>query len=325
MSTRDSIEEAEETLLLARRGDDVADELIAHLRTVGALPFSNEMFRVLRALKLALLGGTSAEGVTAVVEDVLPMGIDARLRGLLLRDGDPLTTATLPKAPWAIPARASLEEAIARVWRACPDAERLVEALQRRALGMAIFEEQRTRAPLLGYLVYHERDEYEIPKAQRKARRPPFDRREALAWEPFGDVSVVIGSAPAHGAATLRDGVRIPEPLRAFYAVHAGFRDGMWSLSSPEQLLLWHEMLEVDGATVVRAEDPKERRRADALLSFFSYGDDMSELFDLSSGDDDPPVRTWGEGTLYAGAKSFAEWLAARTSLFVKAADPDDP
>lgn len=326
MSTRDAIDEAEETLLRARRGDDVADALIAHLAALDALPWSNEVFRTARVVRLALLGGTSAAGLAAVVEKELPLENKGRLTGLLLRDGDPLTTR-LPKTPWTIPARASLEEALARVWRACPDAAPLVEVLQRRALGLAIFEEARTGAPLLGYLVYHERDVYEIPKAQRKRRRPPFDRREALAWEPFGDLSLVVGRAPLAGTPTLRDGVAIPSPLRAFYAVHAGFGDGMWSLAPPDQLHLWSEMMpEGEGASLVRTEDKRERRRGDQLLAFFSYGDDRSDLFDLSTGDDEPPVRAWGEGCLWSGpGRPFADWLTDNRALFVEAADPDAP
>jgi hypothetical protein len=197
-------------------------------------------------------------------------------------------------------------------------------------LGLALFEEEGTRAPLLGYLLFHERDEYEIPKEYRKRPRPRFDRREALAWEPFGDLSIMIGRAPLVGSPTLQAGVSIPAPLRAFYDVHAGWSRQMWRLSSPDELLLWHQMLEVDPATLVQAEtaddeprpDPDQVRRADALLYFFSYGDDCSDLFDLAAKHADPPVRAWGDGFLYRGADAnFRKWLEGNIALFVGSAD----
>ena len=295
-------------------------ELVAHLGALGKLPFSQETYAVERVVRLALLGCSSRGGLCALLERELPNGIRARVRGLLLRDGDPLGEA-LSQTPWAIPPGAALTEAIAHIWRPCPDGARLAEELQRRVLGLALLEESETNAPLLAYAMIHERDEYSIPKADRRRPRPAFDRRQALAWEPFGDLSLIVGNAPlALNALSLS----IPPSLRAFYGVHAGWRNGMWCLSAPEEICGWHNVLGIDGATLVRTETDGEERRADALLAFFSYGDDRSDLFDLSTGSDDPPVRAWGDGMLYAGpGVAFREWIRENLTLFLAAGDDE--
>src|SRR5437016_6191897 len=109
---------------------------------------------------------------------------------------------------------------------------------------------------------------------------------------------MIVGAGPAPQP-TACEGIHLPRPLRDFYAVHAGFRDGMWELHNPDNVRLWSEMFNHTGLQPVRCHDDDEMYYSSDLLYFFSYGDDRSDLFDIDNDPDDPPVRAWGEGGLY--------------------------
>ncbi len=291
-------------------------ELGDALDVLDAQPWSTKVFEAKRTLLLALFGGSSREGMLRALAAELPMRISgAEIRGVLLDEGDPLS-APLPANPWGIRRHHTLVDAIDHVWDLF-DAPRLTGALLERVVALVLLEH--AGAPLLGYVRYHERDSYDIPKAFAKKRKPPFDRRTALAWEPFGDLSMFAGAAPTTAKTTKRRW-RIAEPLRALYRVHAGLGDGMWSLAGPTELMPWSEMLGHDSPQVVAAEDADEQIRSDQLLYLFGYGDDRSDLLDIRDRDE-PVVRAWGDGHLYAGAgEPIGEWLEGLTPLIVKIA-----
>jgi hypothetical protein len=293
---------ARRVLQRARAGKATSQQLIEHFDALATAPWSSEIFDVQREIELALVAGDSPAGVARVVAREHPMR--DKPRALLFRDGDPLTTAW-PENPWHISPRDGLGATVRRLWARLGDA-RLVPGLERRVLGLALFESQ------LGYLIIHERDKYQMPDGLFDAPRPRFDRREGLAWAPFGDLSMLVGERPVEALAP-----NVPAALGPIYAANAGL-SRMWSLAGPSNLLLWKDMLQVDGAQIVRAEDPDERRRADELLYFFSYGDDTSDLFDLTDGS----VRSWGEGCLWKNRRTFDEWLDEVTPLILYAESP---
>jgi hypothetical protein len=293
------IREALDAVEQARLGMDVTDRLLACARALeSASDPSSERHAAERAVRLALFAGASRDGVRHVVE---AMTAHTRFSpfevvGLCFREGDPLNEPWADN-PWGVPAAATLGQALDAVW--APAREHVATFLRvtrERLVGLAHLRDGRGAA-VLGYLT---------------APAPPFDRRRALAWN--GDPSLFLGSAPAPDPQP-KPGIVIPEPLRALYRVHGGLREpgfGSWSLASPDELLLWSEMLDHTEPTAVSAEDEDETVDSDELLAFFSYGDDRSDLFELT-GDDDPPVRSWGDGMLFAGDEErFWSWFNGR-------------
>lgn len=316
------LDEARACLQRVRAGEDVTAELSEHLATVTALPYSRERYTVARVLRLALFGSSDHALVEEVVRDRLPVGVGDGPRGLILREGDALGVP-MADNPWRIPAEATLDEAITRIWGGvAEDVGRFVTQLRQRLVGLALFEYD-PGAPLLAYLFYHERARYEIPEEFADAPRPSFDRRNALAWEPFGDLSAFVGHAPAPEPSA-REDVTLPETLRDFYAVHAGMRSGMWWLYAPGDVSPWSDMISGGRPEPVRAQDGQTRLSSE-LLDFFSYGDDRSDLFDLADDPDDlddPPVRGWSRlGLDAAPGERFWPWFDGNTSLFLGEAD----
>ena len=301
----------------ARAGEDVTRELLAHATALAALPWSQETFAVDRLVRLALLASPKREGIDRVIEKELPLGCSATVTALLLPDDDPLREC-LPENPWHLPPDIPLAHALEQLWRPIDDPDFLGE-LKKRVLGLALLREA-GGAAMLGYLLYQERDSFDVPLEHRERARPSFDRRAAFAWQPFGDATLVVGRAPAAGSPTLRPGVRVPPCLAELYAIHGGMKGGLWSLYSPGSLLLWSEMLGHDPPRFVNAEDEDEERMSDQLLAFFSYGDDRSDLFDLA--EDDPPVRAWGDGMLYASeGEPFWDWFTDKHTLILRRAE----
>jgi hypothetical protein len=102
-------------------------------------------------------------------------------------------------------------------------------------------------------------------------------------------------------------------------------RGGMWWLSGPEDLLTWSEMLGHTEPARVRAEDPAEEILSSDLVSFFSYGDDRSDLFDIRPGPAGAVVRAWGDGELYAGpGERFWDWFDEKPPLILMFPREDD-
>lgn len=301
------IAKAHDLVARARAGEDVVRELIRHHLALRELPWSSEAYAAARGVCLALFGSASREAVEIVLRDMLPRGFaGAALRGMMFREEDGLR-APFAASPWALDGEEeSIDAAIIRIWSAAPEAEPLAVELARRVVGLALFEHE--QQSFLAYVVYSEMDCYKAPAGDR----PPRTRKAALAWQPFGDVGVVIGAAP-----TLQFPGATPMPLRSFYRVHGGLRDGMWSLASPSELTRWSDMLGHGGP--VQCEDPGEECRAEDLLSFFSYGDDRTDLFELTRSG---RVRAWGDGVLYRRAwGSFSAWLRDHVGLLVGAAE----
>ncbi|MFC7248160.1 hypothetical protein ACFQO7_37355 [Catellatospora aurea] len=312
------LDQAHAHLELARAGMDVSADLLRSLAALDELPWSTQRWEVIRVIRLALLSSTGGDHFPAVLGDLLPqrhlLGEAPGLRGLILRDGD---TLGVPFAanPWQIGPSARLDEAITRVWSAVDVlAPGFVERLRRRLLGLAMFTGT-ADAPVLAYLHYRESERSTVDGGSRDASRPPFDRRHALAWAPFGDVSAFLGDAPAHRP-QVRDGAWLPAPLRALYSVHGGMGDGMWQLWGPGFVRPWSQVLGHHEPARVRVEGNAQTRLSSELLEFFSYGDDRSDVFDLADDPDDPPVRAWGDGMLYAHrGVPFWDWFDGQATL----------
>jgi hypothetical protein len=321
-----ALERARRCVEQAKGGADVTAALAESLGALAELPSSQERWEVERLVRLALFASPDPERVGAIVRMALPywvtpVGNDGRDRGLLLREGDPLARP-LAGNPWGISPTATLDEAVTRIWAGVADhAAAFIEELRRRLVGLALFDDS-SGQPFLAYLLYQERDRYDVDEEFVDAPYPPFDRRCALDWALFGDVTAFVGYPPAPRP-TPRLDVSLPAPLRAFYSVHAGMKDVMWQLYRPEEVGPWSIMLGHDSPRPVAVEDAGETRLSSELLDFFSYGNDASDLFDLAADPTDPPVRGWGDGMLYAGpGEPFWTWFVDHTDLFLgRAAD----
>lgn len=333
----DSLSELRAAIDRARAGEDATAALLEHLEAVQGLGWSEASYAVTRVAHLALLAGPTFEGVVRAIQGraLFTLGIDAqRPSGLLLRDGDPLNRP-FPENPWGIPPTSSLEDALARVWAPVRDeAGAFFADLEDHVVGLALYEDARTRESVLGYILFHELDRYEIDEALVGVDKPPRDRRSGLLWEPFGDVAMIAGRAPSAAERT-QGGLAIPAPLAAFYRVHGGLRSATWRLSPPDQIITWSEMLGHTTPQPVDAMDDAERILSSDLLSFFSYGDDRSALFHLTGRPfhltgrpfhptgrpSDPPVRIWSDGRLsQAGAgagEPFWDWFDRSSSLLL--------
>jgi hypothetical protein len=325
------IDTAWEHLARARAGVDVADTLAGDLDTLEALPYAPEtwaqVYAVKRVIRLALFASAHREHVDRVIGDVASYLVGVGngrpvLRGVILREGDPLGRS-FPDNPWGIPADATLDAAVMQVWAPVTDrAPRFLAALRKRLVGLALADDHRGE-PCLVYLRRHDLDAHTIAEDFRDRPRPARDRRHALAWEPYGDVTSFTGDRPdpeAQGRAR----THVPEVLDVLYAIHSALYNGMWHLPQAPYLRLWSEMLSHDDRTAVNTEDPDEVVWSEDLLHFFSYGDDRNELFDLTGDSANPPVRAWGDGTLYARPErlvTFWDWFDDNTDLFL---DPVD-
>jgi len=314
VSAEPHLDEARACLARARAGEDVVAELAEHLGIVAVLPYSPGRYDVEQGLRLALFASADRGAVEKIVWAALPGGAGGSLRGLILREGDPLG---LPMAdnPWRIPATATLDEAITRVWGGvAEDVGRFVTELRRRLLGLALYDDD--GEPLLAYLHFEDNGWPAGP-------RPPFDRRHALGWEPFGAVSAFVGYAPDLDPAP-REGVPLPETLRDFYAVHAGLEGERWWLWAPGNVSPWSETIGDGTPEPVRDQDGQTRLSSD-LLEFFSHGDERHDLFDLADDPDDlddPPVRGWSRDGLDAGTGvRFWPWFDGNTGLFLGLGD----
>lgn len=287
------------------------DSLIAKLDALDAEPWSQETYEKKRGIVLELLAGATREGVERALRYALPMQMRAAtIRAVLLDEHDPFSQP-FPDNPWGITPHHDLVDAIDHVWDLF-DAPKLTQAMLERVMGLVLIDDG--GVPLLGYLHVHELESFEIDGEYAKKAKPPFDRRHAKDWLPFGSVTMSIGRAPSE-ATTSKYGHTLFEPLRRLYRVHAGIFDTMWGLSGPDDLLPWNRMLEHDPPRNV--SDENEPIRSDELLYFFGYGDDRSDLFDIR----DPEewlVVAWGEGHLYDNKGTpLAEWLDEQTSLIL--------
>ena len=295
-----------------RAGEAVApDALVAALDELVAEPWSDEMYEAKRAVTLALLASSTRVALYRAIAELAPIGTPATIQAVLLDEGDPLTEP-FPENPWGIGPHATLVGAIDHVWDLF-EAPRLTNALLERVLALVLLD--LPDGPHLGYVRVYELDSYAIDKAHAGKPRPPHDRRHAMQWLPFGDVTMFLGAAPSD--ATHGKYGPIPAPLRVLYRCHAGLHDGMWRLAGPDDLLRWSQMLGHETPTFVDAEDPDEQIRSDELVYFFGYGDDRSDLFDMRD-PDEPVIRAWGDGHLYeGGGELFLEWLEDKTSLML--------
>ena len=293
---------------------DVAD-LLREFERLDAEPWSQETFAAKRKIQLALFASGDRDAVQRMLQSEIWM-FEGTIRGVLFDEGDPLSEP-FDDNPWGIRKTESLVGAIDHVWNLF-DAPALTQSLLERVIGLVLLDT--AQGPRLGYVHFHERSSYDIPEAFSDKRRPPFDRRHAVDWEPFGDISLFVGDAP-NEAATTKSGLALPAPLRALYRVHGGLHDTLWHLYGPEQMSPWSSMLDHKEPTIVRAEEDDEGIRSDQLLHFFSYGDDRSDLFDVRD-PDEWVVRSWGDGRLYAGAgEPFLEWLEAKAPFMLSVAE----
>jgi len=289
------------------------DSLIAELDRLDALPWSNETYAKKREVLLRLFGSSARDEVRRALIDALPMqvgGHDVQIRAVLFDEHDPLSEK-FPDNPWGIRPHHSLVEAIDHVWDFF-DVPALTTGLLERVMGLVLIEDRDEL--LLGYLHVHELDDYQVDSELLDKPKPPHDRRHAVDWIPYGDITMFVGHAPSE-ATESKYGHKLYEPLRRFYRVHAGLQDGMWHLSGPDGLLPWNQMLDHDPPKNVGGED--EEIRSDQLLSLFGYGDDRTDLFDIRDPDEWLVVQ-WGEGHLYdTRGTPFGEWLEEQTSLIL--------
>lgn len=306
MSATTPVRAALDAVGQARLGADVGDLLLDCARSIAASgDFSPDRLAAERALQRALFAGPRRDGVRYVVESAAARARHAPLEvvGLSLQKGDPLHEPW-PDNPWGVPPAATVPEALDALWMRT-DASRFLRLAKNHVCGLALLRDARG-TPAVGYLV---------------SSATPSDRRSAMTWDAARRVKLFVGCAPDAEPKVDSD-IDIPAPLRAFYRVHGGLYApgfGEWSLASPSDLTRWSDMLGHTEPTAVDAEDEAETVDSDELLGFFSYGDDRTDLFELS-GDEDPPVRSWGDGVLYRAREEpegFWAWFGRNADWFL--------
>lgn len=299
----------------ARRvGQERTDELIAHYTKLCASAPSRGGFEMMRALELALLASPKVEGLRLVIARNLPASLNATIGGLVFREGDDVGIP-MPDNPWRLRSDSSLERQIEVLWGSADQPDFAAE-LGKRTVGLALLHHAAGTVSL-AYLMYRERDRYEVPAVLADAPRPAFDRRLALEWEPFGELALLTCAAPIRELPPLDD-IRVPDSLAELYAVHGGMHGDIWHLCGPRSLTRWDRARGDLRPTPVPTHGRKETHYARDLVAFFSYGDDRSDLFDFAEDPDDPPVRAWGDGRLYTDEpQPFWDWFLGNTDMFL--------
>jgi hypothetical protein len=312
------LEDARREVARIRAGGAIGLGTEWHLAVLLDLPrWSPELDELICVLRLALFSSSDRMLVERVITGTVPfvreIGWVQRPLGLILRAGDPVSTP-FPGNPWGIPPTATLDEAITCVWGSvAAPAAGFVAEMRRRLLGLALYD-RGNGSMVLKYLVYREKGRYEVAGELRGAPRPPFDRRHARDWEPFGELRVFYGDDPVADPAA-PSGLSLPSGLRARYGVHGLMGNGMWDLIHPNHLARWNILIQEQEPTRMQTLDASEARMSDDLVMFFASGGSPCHVFDLAGDGPEPLVRYY-DGQLYPG-EEFWSWFADHTALLL--------
>jgi hypothetical protein len=282
------------------------------LRRMVALLESRPSSEIEKLLHLALFASGAPHAIEALArESCVLRHRNARVRGLAFADG----AQGLPfaKNPWDISGDTSFARALAVLWApVASQAGAVLETLLREVLALVLCQLDEGQWAV-GYFHPWRRMKYELD-----ADEPPpppadlFTRREALDWADYGSLGLFFGFPPSVG------GSQVSQALGQFCRVHDGMADGIVSLSRQSQLATLrqvHAAFEMpSGIECFRKNN--EGRSPDEFVSFFSYGDDAADVFDLRSRDasGDPLIRRWsGQGmSIIDERATFWKWLAER-------------
>jgi hypothetical protein len=308
----DILEEVRREVARIRAGGTAGRGTESLLHALDEMP-GQETEDLERTLRLAVFGSSDPELVRRIVAYTVPfvhdIGWTTPPLGLILRDGDPLA-GPFPDNPWGIPSTATLEEAITCLWGwAERHVDGFVAELRRRLLGLAVWD-RGDDTMVLKYLIYRELDRDDVAAELRDAPRPPFDRRNALDWEPFGDFEAFFGDSPVADPVAVC-GLPLPAGLCALYGVHGLMGDGMWDLWHPNKLVTWDvEAKESEPSRMWTFGD--EVRMTNDVVEFLSSGGSPGYVLDLAGGHPEPLVR-WCDGPLHE-PKDFWTWFAGWVS-----------
>jgi hypothetical protein len=263
-------------------------------------------------VQLALLATAAPEAIEALVrESYVLRHRNARVRGLTFADGAP--GLPFAKNPWEIPRDASFGRALAVLWApVASQAGAALESLLREVFALVVCELDEG-GWAVGYFHPWRRMAHEIEADDLAPPSPDlFTRRESLDWADYGRLGLFFGFAPSAA------GSQVSPAMGQFCRVHDGMEDGLLSISRQSQLATLRQIYAAfekpSGIESFRKNN--EGRSPDEFVSFFSYGDDAADVFDLGSRDasGDPLVRRWyGQGMEIVNERAtFWQWLEER-------------